>query len=163
MSNLEGRPEALDHRLSASDLAPGSLPLDLGGATLHELPRIDDLRGGLVFGEVDAQLPFVPVRFFTILDVPSRKVRGEHCHKQLHELLVCVRGECTVLVDDGTSRSVVVLDRPEVALHLRPMTWSEQYHYSSDAVLLVLCSHPYDADDYIRSYEAFEAALAADD
>ena len=44
------------------------------------------------------------------------------------------------------------------------MTWGTQYKYSADAVLLVLASHAYDADDYIRTYDEFIAlAVAADD
>lgn len=151
-----------DRRLRASSLDPGSMPMALGRATLHEFPRVDDLRGGLVFGEIDAHLPFAPLRYFTVFDVPSREVRGEHCHKTLHELLICVHGECTVMVNDGTERAEVVLDRPDVALHLRPMTWTAQYQYSSDAVLMVLCSHVYEADDYIRTYAEFERLLAAE-
>lgn len=152
---------AADRRLRASSLAQGSMPLELGRATLIELPRVHDLRGGLVFGEVDAHLPFAPVRYFTVFDVPSREVRGEHCHKQLQELLICVHGECTVMVNDGTERAEIVLDRPDVALHLRPMIWTAQYQYSPDAVLLVLCSHVYEADDYIRDYAQFEHLLHA--
>lgn len=144
-----------DRRLRASDLAVGSAPVALGRATLLEFPRIDDLRGGLVFGEVDTHLPFTPVRYFTVFGVPGREVRGEHCHKELHELLICVHGECTVMVNDGTDLAEVVLDRPDVALHIPPMIWTAQYHYSSDAVLLVLCSHIYEADDYIRTYDTF--------
>ena len=30
-----------------------------------------------------------------------------------------------------------------------------QYKYTPDAVLLVLASHEYDADDYVRTYEEF--------
>ena len=30
----------------------------------------------------------------------------------------------------------IVLDRPEVALHVPPMVWTTQYKYSPDAVLL---------------------------
>ena len=37
------------------------------------------------------------------------------------------------------------------------MVWGIQYKYSADAVLLVLASHPYDADDYIRDYDEFLA------
>ena len=35
------------------------------------------------------------------------------------------------------------------------MTWGSQYHYSSDAVLAVFASMPYDNDDYIRDYDEF--------
>ncbi len=40
-----------------------------------------------------------------------------------------------------------------------PMTWAVQYKYTADAVLLVLASHAYDPDDYIRTYDDFLAEV----
>lgn len=59
------------------------------------------------------------------------------------------------MVDNGEARTVVSLDRPTLALYMPPMTWGAQYDYSKDAVLLVLTSHAYDADDYIHDYAEF--------
>ena len=39
------------------------------------------------------------------------------------------------------------------------MIWSVQYRFSPDAVLLALCSEPYDAADYIRDYAEFLALV----
>jgi len=39
------------------------------------------------------------------------------------------------------------------------MIWATQYQYSTDALLLVLASAPYDPDDYIRDYLVFKAAV----
>ena len=60
-----------------------------------------------------------------------------------------------MLADRGDSRTDMLLDAPEKGLHLPPMTWGTQYDYSSDAVLLVFASHPYDDADYIRDYGEF--------
>ena len=43
------------------------------------------------------------------------------------------------------------------------MIWCSQCRYSSDAMLLVLASHVYDAHDYIRDYDEFLAARRAYD
>ena len=125
------------------------------GAALLTLPRVVDLRGALTFGEIGAHLPFEPKRFFVVHDVPSREVRGEHAHKKLHELLICLKGNCSVMVDDGRHRDEVVLDSPTVALHVPPGLWQVHYKYSPDALLLSLCSELYDGDDYIRNYNDF--------
>jgi UDP-2-acetamido-3-amino-2,3-dideoxy-glucuronate N-acetyltransferase len=42
---------------------------------------------------------------------------------------------------------------------MAPMIWGTQYRYSADAVLLVLASDPYDADDYIRDHDEFLAEV----
>ena len=119
------------------------------------MPRVIDLRGSLTFGEVPTHLPFEPIRYFLISEVPSSEVRGEHAHRTLHQLLICVQGEVAVAIDDGSERGELVLDRPDVALHLPPLVWGRQYRYSSDAVLLVLASDVYDDADYIRTYDEF--------
>ena len=129
--------------------------LSTRGAALYELPQIVDLRGALTFGEIGGHLPFTPQRFFVVYDVPSSQVRGEHAHKTLHEFLVCVKGSCHVMLDDGDIREEVRLDSPTIGLHLPPRVWSVQYKYSADALLLVLASDVYKADDYIREYSGF--------
>ena len=126
------------------------------GATLHHLPLIVDLRGALTFGEVEKHLPFTPKRFFIIYDVPNMEVRGEHAHKELHEFLVCVKGSCSIMLDDGEYRDEVVLDTPSVGLHVPPKLWRVHYKYSADALTLVLASDVYKAEDYIRDYQQFK-------
>jgi UDP-2-acetamido-3-amino-2,3-dideoxy-glucuronate N-acetyltransferase len=140
---------------------PGA-PRRLGarGAALYALPKVIDLRGALTFAEIGRHLPFEPKRFFMVYDVPSREVRGEHAHKALHELLICLKGSCAVMVDDGTQREEVVLDSPTLALHVPPQLWRVHYKYTPDAMLLSLCSDVYDGDDYIRDYDEFTAFVA---
>jgi UDP-2-acetamido-3-amino-2,3-dideoxy-glucuronate N-acetyltransferase len=41
------------------------------------------------------------------------------------------------------------------------MVWGTQYKHSPDAVLLVLASAPYSAEDYIRDYSEFTALASA--
>lgn len=148
------RPAEPARRASTDDLA-----LQVPGAALVKLPKVIDMRGSLTVGQVDAQLPFTPQRFFLVYDVPSREVRGEHAHKACHQFLVCVKGSLSVVVDDGRVRDEVLLDSPLHGLHIPPMVWGIQYRFSADAVLLVLASDPYDPADYIRSYDDYLAAV----
>lgn len=135
-------------------------PLAVGGAMLYQMPRISDLRGSLSVGELGEGFPFVPKRYFIVFDVPSEELRGEHAHRVCHQFLICVKGSCHALLDDGTARSEVVLDRPDLGLHMPAMIWGTQYRYTRDAVLLVLASHAYDAADYIRTYDGFRKEVA---
>jgi hypothetical protein len=127
------------------------------GVGLVRLPVVDDIRGMLSFGEIQKDVPFEVKRYFLVFGVPSRHVRGEHAHRKLHQFLVCVHGNCNVLVDDGLNRQEFGLDTPGIGLHISPMVWAVEYKYSSDAVLLVLASDFYDASDYIRDYSEFLA------
>lgn len=124
-----------------------------------DLPVVKDVRGSLSFAEYGKLLPFIPKRYFLVFDVPSRDMRGEHAHRTLHQFLVCVRGSCSVVVDDGMNREEIQLDGPTRGIHIPPLVWGIQYKYSPDAVLLVLASDVYDADDYIRDYDSFLKAI----
>lgn len=130
-------------------------PAEGDGARLIAMHGAEDIRGRLAAGEVGAELPFVPQRVFLVYDVPSIEVRGEHAHHTLEQLLVCVHGALSVVVDDGERRVEYRLDDPTKALYIPPRTWGIQYAYSRDAVLMVLASDAYDADEYIRDYDEF--------
>ena len=135
------------------------LATSVAGVTLHNLVRVDDLRGTLSAGEFPGPIPFVPRRYFMVFDVPSKDVRGEHAHRECQQFLVCARGSVTVVVDDGAASEEIVLDAPNLGLYLPPMVWAAQYKYSADALLLVFASHSYDPADYIRDYEEFRSRI----
>lgn len=130
-------------------------PVKLGSSIVH-LRKATDLRGSLVVAELASDLPFVPRRFFIVYDVPSLDVRGEHAHLACEQFLVCVKGSVRAIVDDGSNRGEFLLNSADVGLYMPAMTWGTQYAYSSDAVLAVFASHPYDSEDYIRTYEEFQ-------
>jgi UDP-2-acetamido-3-amino-2,3-dideoxy-glucuronate N-acetyltransferase len=139
---------------------PGKLRID--GAALIEIPKVVDMRGMTTFAEIDKHLPFLAKRFFVVTGVPSREVRGEHAHKALHEFLVCLKGSFAVMLDDGVVRDEVLMDSPTMGLHVPPQVWRVVYKFSSDAVMLSLCSHVYDPEDYIRDYASFRTFVGKD-
>lgn len=125
------------------------------GLVPQKLKLVADLRGHLSVGEFGRDIPFQPKRYFIVFDVPTAETRGEHAHRTCAQFLVCVKGSCGVIVDDGAARSEFVLDSPALGLLIPPMIWAAQYKYTPDAVLLVFASELYDADDYIRNYDEF--------
>jgi acetyltransferase-like isoleucine patch superfamily enzyme len=133
----------------------------IGGAWLKRFDEHVDLRGSLTAVEFAADSPFVPKRVFTVYNVPGKEVRGEHAHRTCHQLLLCVAGSLSVLLDDGQNREEVQLDAPFLGLYVPPLLWSVQFRYSADAVLLVLASEPHDPADYIRDYEEFVRAVSS--
>lgn len=129
--------------------------IHVSGVTLTQLPRISDLRGDLTFAEFPGLLPFQPRRMFMLYNIPGKDVRGEHAHKELHQFLICVQGSCSVVVDNGVDRYEVHLDSPTLGLHIPPMIWATEYKFTKDAVLIVLASDIYKAEDYIRNYNEY--------
>jgi UDP-2-acetamido-3-amino-2,3-dideoxy-glucuronate N-acetyltransferase len=142
----------------------GRYPTTINGVTVHRLDLVDDdMRGTLSIGEIERDVPFAVRRFFLVYDVPSREVRGAHAHRRLHQFLVCTRGRCSIVADDGRNRQEFVLSEPSLGLYLPPGIWAVQYRYTHEAVLLVLASEPYDQADYIRDYDEFRAFVGITD
>ncbi|VTU15192.1 dTDP-3-amino-3,6-dideoxy-alpha-D-galactopyranose 3-N-acetyltransferase [Variovorax sp. RA8] len=141
--------------------APGVTVTSVTGVTLHQLRAVPDMRGSLSVGEFERDIPFKPMRYFIVYDVPTAETRGEHAHHKCHQFLIAVKGEVSVVADDGTRRQEFKLDRPSVGIYLPPMTWGIQYRYSSDAALLVFASEYYDGNDYIRDHAEFLRLKAA--
>ena len=152
---------------SAAAGAPRSVPehevgtreTGVAGVTLHRAALRRDLRGSLVATEFGDDVPFDPKRAFLVFDVPGSEIRGEHAHRECHQVISCVRGACSILVDDGRTREEFRLDDPTLGIHVPPMVWSSQFGHTPDALLHVLASHHYDAADYIRDYDEFLAEL----
>jgi len=143
---------SLEHVRIPSDI--GITPL-ASGSVIIRFPEVVDLRGRLSFSDVGGLLPFEVMRLFFVYGVPSREIRGEHAHRQLHQVLIAASGSVSVLTDNGRMRQEIVLDSPVLGLHIPPLVWGVQFRHSHDAVLLVLASAPYEADDYIREYDDF--------
>lgn len=157
-AHITGYVDALTEPTSSTLATSAPKPiraLSVKGVSVHNFPVVPDLRGNLTVGEFDKEIPFKPKRYFMVYGVPSREIRGEHAHRQCHQFLICVRGSCAVVVDDGQNRAEINLDEPNLGVYLPPMTWGIQYKYSADALLLVFASHYYDAKDYIRNYDEF--------
>lgn len=157
---IEEGPASSDHLARSAPIATlaadlPSVRIGVGDASLHRLKLVRDMRGNLSAGEFPKDIPFEPKRYFLVFDVPSQKTRGEHAHRKCQQFLVCVKGSCAVVADDGQTRREVMLESPDIGIYLPPLTWGIQYKYSPDAVLLVFASHYYEADDYIRDYAEF--------
>src|SRR5713226_1562986 len=134
---------------------PSENDIRVSGVRLLYKPVIKDLRGNLTAREIGDGLPFPPKRYFVVFGVPSKEVRGEHAHRTLHQLLICLTGSVSIVADDGRNRQEFQLDSPELALYIPPMVWAVQYRYTPSAALLVLASDPYDSQEYIRDYDQF--------
>ena len=123
---------------------------------LIELPKISDPRGNLTFVEAGRHIPFTIQRVYYLYDVPGGAERGGHAHKGLHQLIVAMSGSFDIHLDDGESKKTIHLNRSYNGLYVCPMIWREMDNFSSGAISLVLASHGYDEQDYIRDYNIFK-------
>jgi mannose-6-phosphate isomerase-like protein (cupin superfamily) len=119
-----------------------------------EIPKIADTRGNLGVVEKDT-IPFKVSRVYYLYDVPSDSFRGGHAHIECLELLIAVSGSFTVTLDNGNETKSILLNKPGMGLYIPKMTWRELSDFSSGSVCLVMASHEFDEEDYIREKEDF--------
>jgi dTDP-4-dehydrorhamnose 3,5-epimerase-like enzyme len=117
-----------------------------------------DDRGALSVVEGGRDIPFEIKRIYYIYGTGPGIRRGCHAHRSLKQVLICMNGSCKILLDDGTERQEVPMDRPDRGLFIDEMTWREMYDFSPDCVVTVLASAHYDENDYIRNYADFMQA-----
>lgn len=128
----------------------------VNGARLIELPFFREDNGDLVVIEGSVHVPFAIARVFVVC-APAGAVRGQHAHRQCAQFMVCRTGVVEVVCDDGTATAGFVLDRPNVGLLVPQSLWAQETFRAAGSVLTVLCDRPYEAEDYIREYDAFQA------
>lgn len=116
---------------------------------------LGDNRGYLSVLEENITIPFPIKRVFYIYGTAIGVRRGFHAHYKTRQALVCVSGQCKVFLDNIERKRDVLLDSPTKVLILEPNDWHEMYDFTPDCVLLVLASHLYDSEDYIRDYDKF--------
>lgn len=124
-------------------------------AEIVEFPRIGQRNGHVSVIEGENDLPFSIKRVFYLYDIPAGEDRGAHAHKECHQFLIAASGSFEVQLDDGRNKRTVRLERPYYGLHIPPGIWASELAFSSGAICLVLTSHSYDENDYIRKYEDF--------
>ena len=127
---------------------------------LIHLPKTHNRAGNITALENLVNVPFDVRRVYYLYDVPGGADRGGHAHKELQQFIVALSGSFEVVIDDGINKKVVHLDRPYHGLHIVPGIWRELINFSSGAICLVLASHPYSEEDYIRTYEQFKQLRA---
>ena len=140
--------ETIDNRNNMNSL--------LDNIELIDIPKISDPdgRGNLSVIEKEI-LPFEIKRVYYLYDVPSDSTRGGHAHKELQQFLIALSGSFDVVLDDGSNRRTITLNRPNKGLVIPNGVWRELENFSAGAVCLSLVSDLYKEEDYIRDYPEF--------
>ena len=68
--------------------------------------------------ESENNIPFEIKRIYYIYNVKEGERRGLHAHYKLQQYLICVRGKCTILLDDGKEKKEIILSNPSEGLYI---------------------------------------------
>ena len=123
-----------------------------------DFPVIPDHRGNLTFIEGESHIPFEIKRVFYLYDVPGGESRAGHALKDVEQVIIAMSGSFDVVLDDGSARAEITLNRSYFGVYVSRMVWRELVNFSSGSVCLVLASRPYEAEDYLYDYDEFAAA-----
>lgn len=123
--------------------------------SLVDLGKVSFDEGNLTVVENGTSFPFDVQRIFYLYDIPGGESRGAHAHRECHQFLIAAGGSFEVLLDDGKLKRQIFLNRPDVGLHIPPGIWASEINFSSGAICLVLASHTYNENDYLRDYSEF--------
>jgi len=122
-----------------------------------DIPKIIDPKGRGKLSVVEKDIiPFDIKRVYYLYDVPSDAYRGGHAHKNLIQFMIPMSGSFDVLVDDGISKTKIMLNKPHKGLLIPKGIWREMDNFSSGAVCAVLASDYFDEEDYFRDYDEFK-------
>ena len=121
-----------------------------------DMSKVHSISGNITVIENKKNIPFDIKRIYYLYDIPGGEKRGGHAHKELHQLIVAASGSFKVILDDGTNKKIIHLNRPNYGLLVVPGIWRELLEFSSGAICLVLASLKYNDSDYIRIYDEFK-------
>lgn len=131
--------------------------------SIIELPKVHFKAGNMSIADGINELPFKVDRVFWIYDIPAGESRGAHAHHNCHQFIIAASGSFEVEADDGKEKKIFYLNRPFYGLHIPPGIWAHELNFSAGAICLVLTSHPFDDDDYIKEYDEFRRLAISDD
>lgn len=123
--------------------------------SLIQLRKLKNRAGNITPVENSEDIPFDINRIFYLYDIPGGESRGAHAHKECHQFLIAASGAFEILLDDGNIKRQVLLNRPDMGLHIPPGIWASEINFSSGSICLVLASHNYNENDYIRDYNKY--------
>ncbi len=124
--------------------------------SLIELNKHHNRKGNISIVENDLEVPFCVNRVYYLYDIPGGEDRGAHAHIELKQLIIAASGSFDIILDDGKVKRSITLNRPYIGLYIVPGIWRELINFSSGAICMVLASHKYDENDYIRNYNDFK-------
>ena len=125
-----------------------------------DLPKILDDRGNLSFFENQSHIPFNIERVYWIYDVPGGELRGGHAFKNQQEFVIALSGSFDIIIDDGTEKIKITLNRSYHGIYVPKMIWRHLDNFSTNALAFIATDRNYDPEEYIRDYENYNQLIS---
>jgi len=105
--------------------------------------------------EEQNNVPFEIKRVYFIYNTDPNLPRGFHAMKESLQVLVCLKGSCDVILDDGEKKSTYHLNALNQGLFIDKLVWHVMDNITEDCVLMVLSNDIYNEEDNVRNYKTF--------
>ena len=119
-----------------------------------KLKKVSEKNGKLIAVEFSKKHNLKAKRMFQVY-AGSNSIRGKHAHKKTYQLLICSHGEIEIKSTDGFNSRVFILNKPNIALLIPPMIWSELKYKNKLSILTVITDTFYSSKDYIKDYKKY--------
>jgi len=104
-------------------------------------------------------LPFIPKRVFTVAgnkrENPPYKWRGNHSSIKNKQVIVCIKGEMLFCISDEWRVQNSYFLKEGEWIHCPNLKWVKYRFLKNNTIMLSLCSHSYNEDDYLNNISDF--------
>ena len=99
---------------------------------------------------------FLVKRCFILSKLKANEMRGNHAHKECHQFIISINGLIKIeLIYKNKIKNITLNDSSE-GLHVPPYHWIKIKNFKKNNSILVLCSHNYNENEYIRDFDDFK-------
>jgi len=74
----------------------------------------------------------------------------------LNQVIFALSGSFDLIIDDGKTKKIFKLSRPNEGVYIPSGLWRELNNFSSGSICMVLASEIYNEKDYFRNYSEFK-------
>lgn len=95
-------------------------------------------------------------RWFILSKLKVSEIRGNHAHKECHQFIISINALIKIEVIYKNKKKTVSLKNSSQGLHVPPYHWIKIKNFKKNNSILVLCSHNYNENEYIRDFDVFK-------
>jgi len=126
-----------------------------------KIPTFLDSRGNLSTVNIRKNCGFLVKRIYYLYNLKKNMPRGSHAHKNLKQLLICIKGKTVVYFNKGTKKEIkYILNSPEKGLLIQDCIWCDIQEFEKDSIVIVLASEEYDKKDYLRNKDEYQKYIS---
>jgi dTDP-4-amino-4,6-dideoxygalactose transaminase/dTDP-4-dehydrorhamnose 3,5-epimerase-like enzyme len=119
-----------------------------------QFSKKSDNRGSLIPIESYKDVPFNIERIFYIKDMDNF-ARGFHSHNKTIQVISPISGYFDIELTDSFTTKSYHLNDDSQGLLIPLNIWLKMENFSSNCIIIVICSYEYDEKEYVRNYGDF--------